>query len=109
MQEIINRLFVCGVGDVGLYAVSWFEMVFLLVRELGLPLPQLMSSSNRFELLPLDHHFTRPLMTCALRLVRRSLQLLSHNFGFDDLLFEGKDRSSLGIFNPVGGIYLQVP
>ena len=52
IREIINRLFVCGVGDSGLYAISWFEMVFLLVRELGLPLPMFMSSSNRFETPP---------------------------------------------------------
>ena len=108
IREIINRLFVCGVGDSGLYAISWFEMVFLLVRELGLPLPMFMSSSNRFELLPVDRHFTRPLMTSALRLVRKSLQVFCRHFGFEDLLFEGMDRSSLGIFNPVGGFCLSI-
>ena len=47
-------------------------------------------------------------MTSAIRLVRKSLQVLCHHFGFDDLLFEGKDRASLGIYNPVGGMFVSI-
>ena len=108
LREIITRLVGCGDRDFGLYAMSWVELVFLLVRELDLPLPHYVSSRNVFELIPVHSHFTRPLMTGVLRTVRNTLRIFCRSFGFEDLLFEGKDRSDLGIFFPVGGLFISI-